>query len=409
MNRLISLGRVVAAGLFLFVTSLAAQDPAKILAGEEAVEKAQFEKLVETQPKAALAELATAWIDRLKAEAEKSAVGVEGADVATIAERAEAVVSVLENAGGDEAAIADHREFIARVTDAVEAEAAAETEVEPSAIIKYVTDWVTSTEENGGVTWGLNILKFLLALLAFRIIANIAGRVVGTALNRFKQGSELLRKFFVNAVKKVIFFIGVVIALSFIGVPTGPFLAALGAAGFVIGFALQGTLNNFAAGIMILLYRPYDIGDFVNIVGTAGSVKDMSLVSTTLTTPDNQVIVVPNGSIWGDVITNVTGNDTRRVDFTFGIGYSDDIAKAQAVMERVLASDDRILKEPEPVIKVHELADSSVNFVCRPWSKTSDYWGVYWDITRKVKEEFDKEGISIPFPQTDIHVHKVEG
>ena len=187
----------------------------------------------------------------------------------------------------------------------------------------------------------------------------------------------------------------------------GPFLAAIGVAGFVIGFALQDTLSNFAAGLMILLYRPYDMGDFISAGGVKGTVRSMSLVATTLATPDNQNVVVPNGSIWGGVITNVTGNETRRVDLTFGIGYSDDMGKAEGVLRDLVSNHPLVLKDPEPVIKVHELADSSVNFVCRPWVKTSDYWQVYWDVTRSVKESFDKAGISIPFPQQDVYMHQV--
>ncbi|MHC5073021.1 MAG: mechanosensitive ion channel family protein, partial [Planctomycetota bacterium] len=165
-----------------------------------------------------------------------------------------------------------------------------------------------------------------------------------------------------------------------------------------------GTLSNFASGLMILLYRPYDIGDFVSVADATGTVEAMTLVSTTVKTPDNKLVVVPNSSIWGGTITNVTGSDTRRVDLVFGIGYGDDIQKAQAILEDVVSKQDLVLAEPAPVVKLHELADSSVNFVVRPWSRTGDYWNVYWDITRQVKERFDAEGVSIPFPQQDIYI-----
>ncbi|MDH3879810.1 MAG: mechanosensitive ion channel family protein, partial [Desulfobacterales bacterium] len=205
----------------------------------------------------------------------------------------------------------------------------------------------------------------------------------------------------------LIFIVGFVVALSMLEINVGPLLAAIGAAGFIIGFALQGTLSNFAAGIMILIYRPYDVGDFVDIGGTFGTVDAMTIVSTTLMTLDNQKVVVPNNMIWGDKITNVTGSDQRRVDMVFGIGYSDDIAKAQKILEDILQKHEAILEDPEPVVKVHELADSSVNFAVRPWVKTEDYWDVYWDVTRTVKERFDAEGVSIPFPQRDVHLHQV--
>jgi small conductance mechanosensitive channel len=158
---------------------------------------------------------------------------------------------------------------------------------------------------------------------------------------------------------------------------------------------------------MILMYRPYDIGNFVNVAGVSGTVSAMTLVSTTLTLPDNQTVVIPNNSIWGGIITNVTGSETRRVDMVFGIGYDDDIAKAQSILEKIVKDHPLVLGSPEPVIRVNELADSSVNFVCRPWTRTSDYWAVYWDITRQVKEQFDQNSVSIPFPQRDVHVHQV--
>jgi small conductance mechanosensitive channel len=205
----------------------------------------------------------------------------------------------------------------------------------------------------------------------------------------------------------VVFLLGLIIALSMLEVNIGPLLAGLGVIGFVVGFALQNTLSNFAAGFMILLYRPYDIGDYVTAGGVSGTVDSMNLVSTTIKTPDNQSEIVPNGQIWGGTITNVTGNETRRIDFVFGIGYDDDIAKAQKVLEEIVASNQKVLQNPVPVIQVHELADSSVNFVCRPWVNTGDYWTVYWEITRAVKERFDAEGIGIPYPQQDVHVYQM--
>jgi small conductance mechanosensitive channel len=153
-----------------------------------------------------------------------------------------------------------------------------------------------------------------------------------------------------------------------------------------------------------LIYRPFDVGQIIEAAGVKGIVDSMNLVSTTVKTFDNQIVVVPNGEIWGGVITNVTGSDKRRVDMTFGISYSDDMTKAAQVLEDIVSKHKMILKEPEPVVKLHELADSSVNFVCRPWVKTADYWTVYWDVTRTVKERFDAEGISIPFPQRDVHI-----
>jgi small conductance mechanosensitive channel len=198
------------------------------------------------------------------------------------------------------------------------------------------------------------------------------------------------------------------IVLAALGVNITPLFALVGGASFIIAFAMQETLSNLAAGLMIMINRPFDEGDYVQVAGLGGTVRHVSIVSTTVTTPDNQVIVIPNSKVWGDVITNVTASDTRRVDLVFGIGYGDSIEQAQKVLEEVVAQHPLILKEPAPVIRVSELADSSVNFIVRPWTKTSDYWSVYWDLQRAVKEAFDANDISIPFPQTDMHLHVVD-
>jgi small conductance mechanosensitive channel len=267
-----------------------------------------------------------------------------------------------------------------------------------------ITGWLTS--ETGGIKVAKDLGTFIGYIIAFWILAAILARLTRKALTPLKKTSDLLKDFFVNSVRNITIIVGIVVALPAIGVQPGPVLAAMGIAGFIIGFALQDTLGNFASGIMILFYRPYDIGDVVSVAGVTGKVEAMSLVSTTISTFDNQVMVVPNGSIWGGIITNITGNETRRVDMVFGIGYEDDIAKAQGILEEIINNHPLVLKDPEPVIKLHELADSSVNFIARPWSKTSDYWSVYWDVTRKVKERFDEEGVSIPFPQRDVHVYQ---
>ena len=265
--------------------------------------------------------------------------------------------------------------------------------------------WVVS--EQGGIKLGKNILLFLLILLIARFLANVVGRITNRALKRFNQTPELLRNFLGNLARNLVFFVGLVVALSMLGVNIGPFLAAMGAAGLVIGLALQDVISNFASGMMILLYRPYDVGDVIAAAGITGKVEAMNLVSTSVKTPDNQVLVVPNNQIWGSVITNVTGSATRRVDMVFGIGYDDDIEKAQKVLESIVAADARVLKDPAPVVNLAELADSSVNFNVRPWVKTGDYWDVKFDVTRKVKERFDAEGISIPYPQQEITVRQV--
>lgn len=218
------------------------------------------------------------------------------------------------------------------------------------------------------------------------------------------QISHLLRRMIVSTVRNLVVIVGVLLAISQLGISLGPLLAGLGIAGFIIGFALQDTLSNFASGIMILLYRPFDVGDVVDAAGVSGKVSHMSLVNTTFMTFDNQKLVVPNNNIWGAVITNVTAQRTRRVDLVFGISYGDDIDKAEAVLHEIVERHESVLDDPEPTIRLHELGDSSVNFIVRPWVKTDDYWDTYWGLTKAVKQRFDKEGISIPFPQRDVHI-----
>jgi len=267
---------------------------------------------------------------------------------------------------------------------------------------KTVTGWLLSDE--GGIYWLINIAKFLMILFLAMIISKLLSKGARRALEHTPSNSKLLNDFIANIIHKVVMLIGLLVALAALDVNVGPLMAMVGAAGFVVAFALQGTLSNFASGLMIMLYRPYDIGDVVDVAGIVGTVESMTLVSTSIVTPDNRMMVVPNNSIWGNIITNVTHSDTRRVDMTFGIGYNDDIEQAENVMKRILLAHPLVLKDPEPVIAVTELADSSVNFNCRPWVKTADYWTVYSDVTRTVKEEFDKEGISIPYPQMDVHL-----
>ncbi len=249
------------------------------------------------------------------------------------------------------------------------------------------------------------LLIFIAIVLFFRYLSRMTKRAVKAACERpGTDMSQLLKDVLVSVCGSTVTVLGVLIALSQVGISLGPMLAGLGVAGFVVGFALQDTLGNFAAGGMILVYRPYDVDDFVEVAGASGLVKKMSLVSTTITTFDNQTLVVPNSKIWGDVIKNVTAQKLRRVDLVFGIGYGDDIEHAERVFKEVLADHEMVLKKPEALIKLHELADSSVNFAVRPWVKTEDYWTVYWDLTREVKMRLDREGISIPFPQRDVHL-----
>ena len=253
----------------------------------------------------------------------------------------------------------------------------------------------------------IQLLIFFLILLAFRALSRAVRRLVEAALDRSNSDmSTLLHDVLISLSGGTVMLFGILVALSQVGISLGPMLAGLGVAGFIVGFALQDTLGNFASGGMILIYRPYDVDDYVEVAGAAGLVKKMTLVSTTIVTIDNQTLVIPNSKIWGDVIKNVTHQRVRRVDMEFGIGYGDDIEKAERVLKSLVEEHEKILAKPEPIIVVNSLGDSSVNFAVRPWVKTEDYWSVYWDITREVKLRFDREGISIPFPQRDVHFYK---
>jgi small conductance mechanosensitive channel len=268
--------------------------------------------------------------------------------------------------------------------------------------------WLSSAKDwliENGPRWVFKLIVFVLILVTFKFLAGIVKRLVRKAVAASKLDlSQLLRNQIVFFAGKVVMFLGLLVALSQLGIQLGPVLAGLGIAGFVVGFALQDTLSNFAAGMMILIYRPYDVGDAVEAGGVMGTVKEMNLVSTTITTWDNQKLVVPNSKIWGDVIRNITAEPNRRVDMTFGIAYADDIDHAESVLWGIVKSNELVLIDPEPVIRLHTLGESSVDFIVRPWARTADYWTVYWDITRAVKKRFDSEGISIPFPQRDVHL-----
>jgi len=249
---------------------------------------------------------------------------------------------------------------------------------------------------------GLLVALILFVFWQFaKLVQKLAEKALGSSRVRM---SNLLRRMIISIARNIIIMIGLLLAISQLGISLGPLLAGLGIAGFIIGFALQPTLSNFASGVMILMYRPFDVGDVVEAGGVRGRVSHMSLVNTTFMTLDNQRLVVPNNLIWDSVITNVTAQRTRRIDLMFGISYEDDVEKAEKVLQEIIEDNEAVLDDPEPVVKLHELADSSVNFVVRPWVKTSDYWDTYWDITKAVKLRFDEEGISIPFPQRDVHV-----
>jgi len=262
-------------------------------------------------------------------------------------------------------------------------------------IIDIITMWLTTYS-----------MKIVAAVLIFIIGKWIARRVTNLFIKLLEKNHvDITLTRFLESIVYYTMLVGVLIAAAGqLGINTASFLAIVGAAGLAVALALKDSLSNFSSGVMLILFRPFRVGDFVTVGGVTGNVTGIDVFNTTLNTPDNQRLIVPNASITNDVITNVTANDTRRVDLVVGIGYQDDIIKAKQVLDKILKDEKRVLETPAPNIAVSELADSSVNFVVRPWVKTGDYWNVYFDLTEKIKLSFDKEGISIPFPQQDLHL-----
>jgi small conductance mechanosensitive channel len=253
-------------------------------------------------------------------------------------------------------------------------------------------------------TWGLQVIGALAVLIVGRIVAGALRRATRRALER-GQVDAVLVPFFASGVYYLTLVAVVIAVLSLFGIETTSLIAVLGAAGLAVGLAWQGTLSNFAAGVMLLIFRPFRVGDYVEVAGTAGSVREVGIFSTVLHTPDNVKITIPNSSVYGDTIKNYSANDTRRNDLVIGISYDDDIARAIETIRKVLAGDSRVLDDPESTVAVAELGDSSVNLVVRPWCAGGDYWPLRFDLTRKLKEELEAAGCSIPYPQRDVHLH----
>ncbi|OAN13768.1 mechanosensitive ion channel protein MscS [Photobacterium jeanii] len=276
-------------------------------------------------------------------------------------------------------------------------------------IAKNNLENITSWLGDNAPQLAFKLLIFIVIIALFRVLKNVTRKMVRKAVGAPNlRMSQLMQDFFISMSGKGVFCIGLLIALSQIGLDLTPILTGFGVAGVIIGFALQDTLSNFASGMMLLIYRPFDVGDFVEAGGVSGKVSHMSLVSTTIKTFDNQILIVPNSKIWGDTIKNVTHERVRRVDMVFGIGYSDDLDLAEKVFNDIIDEHPMVLRQPEKTIKLHTLNTSSVDYIVRPWVKTEDYWDVYWDVTREVKRRFDEVGLSIPFPQQDVHLHMAQ-
>jgi small conductance mechanosensitive channel len=256
--------------------------------------------------------------------------------------------------------------------------------------------------------YALDILGALVILIVGWIVANWLSKKVYAAVGKTGKIEDTIARFVRQMVKILVIIVTLLAVLGQFGIETTSIIAVLGAATLAIGLALQGTLSNVAAGVMLLIFRPFKVGDAVSVAGNVGAVEEIGIFTTIMKTFDGIHVNVPNGKIWGSEVTNFSINPTRRHNMVFGIGYGDDMDKAVEIIRGILEADERVLKDPAPVVEVDELADSSVNIIARPWTVSSDFWGVKWDTIKKVKKEFDAQGISIPFPQRDVHLHQAE-
>jgi small conductance mechanosensitive channel len=271
----------------------------------------------------------------------------------------------------------------------------------------FETDKMAEMIDTYVIPWGINIALAIIIYVIGKIIVGMITQVLGKVMSHAKYDAMLVD--FVKSIISAILMLFVIVAsLDKLGVDTTSLVAILGAAGLAIGLSLQGSLQNFAAGVMLLVFKPFKAGDFVEAGGAMGVVKSISIFNTIMTTGDNKEVIVPNGAIYGGNIINYSAKETRRVDMVVGIGYSSDLLKAKKILQELVDADERILKDPAVTIAVSELAESSVNFVLRPWVKTADFWAVKFALTEAIKLRFDQEGIQIPYPQMDVHVHKTE-
>ncbi|MBN1436141.1 MAG: mechanosensitive ion channel [Sedimentisphaerales bacterium] len=253
--------------------------------------------------------------------------------------------------------------------------------------------------------YGMDVISAIAILIVGRIVAGIARGLLKKLLVRSRVDETLVT--FVTKVVYVALMVFIIIAaVGKLGVQTTSFVAVIGAAGLAVGLALQGSLSNFAAGVLLIIFKPFKVGDFIEAGGATGVVEEIGIFTTEMKSPDNKKIIVPNAKLMGDNITNYTAKEQRRIDIVAGVSYSADLDKVRKVLQGICSEDERILAEPAPTIGVLELADSSVNFVVRPWVKTADYWDVYFATQEKIKKRFDAEGIGIPFPQRDVHMYQ---
>jgi len=255
------------------------------------------------------------------------------------------------------------------------------------------------------IPWGLNITLALVIFIIGKLVINLLSGLLVRILKRSKLDNILI-DFISSIIKTILLLFVIIAAMDQLGINTTSLVALLGAAGLAIGLALQSSLQNFASGVMLIIFRPFTSGDFIEAAGISGTVEKINIFSTTMKTGDNREIIVPNGAIYGGVITNYSARETRRIDMVIGISYDSNIKSARDILQGIIDADDRILTDPVPLIAVAELADSSVNFAVRPWVKSGDYWAVKFDLNEKIKITFDEKGISLPYPQMDVHVNQ---
>ena len=269
----------------------------------------------------------------------------------------------------------------------------------------FTWDEVVTFLKTSAIDFGIALITALVIFYVGRIVVRLITKGIRRVMEA-RQVDLTLVSFISNLVNMILMVVVVIAAVGALGVQTTSFIAILGAAGLAVGLALQGSLSNFASGVLIIIFRPYKVGDWIEGAGIAGAVQDVQILTTILKTGDNKQIIVPNSQIMGGIITNYSANDTRRVDMVIGVSYEDDLDKVRSTLNELIAAEERILDDPAPTVAVSELGDSSVNFVVRPWVNTADYWGVMFDLTEAIKKRFDKEGISFPFPQQDVHLYK---
>lgn len=270
--------------------------------------------------------------------------------------------------------------------------------------VDTIIEWL----QTQGLEFGINLVAALAIFIIGRIAVGFAVRALRAAMR--KNGIEkTLETFLSNLIRWALMVVVIIAAIAQVGIETTSFIAVFGAAGLAVGLALQGSLSNFASGVLIVLFRPYRVGDFIEAAGISGSVEQVQILTTVLKTGDNKQVIVPNSKVMNSIITNFSANETRRIDLVIGVSYDDDLDKVKKTLQELVDADERILKDPGAKIAVSELGDSSVNLVVRPWAQTADYWNVRFDLTEAIKKRFDKENISFPFPQQDVHLFNASG